>query len=174
MKGLSRRTASKPASASQRKQRFLETVDMYFGGDFYAYTQAYYRTIAENANKYNPTFFGHFDLVTKYNEGGKFFDESHPRYRKAALEALEALLPLGKPFEINTGAIARGLRITPYPNPFILKEIHDLGGNIILSGDSHSASALLCGYDIATELAKQAGFTTALTLTNSGWQEETL
>ncbi len=154
--------------------RFLETVREYFGGDFYAYTEAYYRTLAETANKYDPTFFGHFDLVTKYNEGNKYFDEGHPRYRHGALEALHTLLAAGKPFEINTGAISRGARLTPYPAPFLLKEIHDLGGRILLSGDSHSAKSLLCAYDKAAELARACGFTAALTLTNTGWQAEKL
>jgi histidinol-phosphatase (PHP family) len=152
----------------------LETVKNYFGGDHYAYAECYYRAVAETANQYDPTFFGHIDLVAKYNEGGKHFDEADPRYVKAALEAVEALIPTGKPFEINTGAISRGLRVTPYPNPFILKEIHDLGGKIVLSGDSHSASSLLCAYDKATALAKFCGYTTALTLTPTGWQEEQL
>ena len=55
-----------------------------------------------------------------------------------------------------------------------MKEIHALGGQIVLSGDSHSAQGLLCAYDKATELAKFCGFTTALTLTPTGWQEEQL
>ena len=152
----------------------LQTVADYFGGDHYAYAESYYRAVAETANKYDPTFFGHIDLIAKYNEGGKHFDEDHPRYRKAALEAVEALIPCGKPFEINTGAISRGVRQTPYPNPFILKEIYRMGGQIVLSGDSHSAEGLLCAYDKATALALSCGFTTALTLTESGWKEEAL
>jgi histidinol-phosphatase (PHP family) len=146
----------------------LETVRDFFGGDHYAYAERYFQAVAETANKYDPTFFGHIDLVAKYNEGGRYFDESHPRYRKAALAAVEALISTGKPFEINTGAISRGARITPYPAPFILKEIHDLGGKIILSGDSHSAQSLLCAYDMATELAKSCGFDTAMVLSPAG------
>ena len=153
------------------EQVMLETVEKYFGGDHYAYAASYYLAVAETANKYDPTFFGHIDLVAKYNEGGKYFDESHPRYRKAALEALEALLPAGKPFEINTGAISRGARITPYPAPFILKEIRAHGGHILFSGDSHSAAGLLCAYEQATELARSCGFDTAMILSNEGLQE---
>ncbi|MBE6944036.1 MAG: histidinol-phosphatase HisJ family protein [Ruminococcaceae bacterium] len=146
----------------------LETVEQFFGGDHYTYAENYFRAVAETADKYDPTFFGHIDLVAKYNEGGKYFDESHPRYRNAALEAVEALLPTGKPFEINTGAISRGVRVTPYPAPFILKEIHDLGGSIIFSGDSHSAESLLCAYEQATQLARFCGFDTAMVLTSEG------
>lgn len=156
------------------EETMLETVRDFFGGDHYAYTEQYFRAVAETANKFDPTFFGHIDLVAKYNEGGKHFDESHPRYRKAALEAVETLISTGKPFEINTGAISRRCRTTPYPAPFILKEIHDMGGKIILSGDSHSAHSLLCAYDLATELAKSCGFDTAFVLSPDGLREERL
>lgn len=149
----------------------LDTVRNYFGGDHYAYAQSYFRAVGETANKHNPTFFGHIDLVSKYNEGGKYFDESDKRYRNAALEAVEALLPTGKPFEINTGAISRGVRTTPYPAPFILKEIHDMGGKIILNGDSHNAASLLCAYTQATELAIFCGFTAATILSPEGLRE---
>ena len=152
----------------------LTTVREFFGGDHYAYAKSYYRTVAETANRHNPTFFGHIDLVAKYNEGNKHFDEGDKRYRDAALEAVEALLPTGKPFEINTGAISRGVRTTPYPNPFILKEIRNMGGKIILSGDSHAASGLLCAYEQATQLAKTCGFTTAMVLAPEGLRETKL
>ena len=152
----------------------LSTVNQFFGGDHIAYAKSYYAAVAETANKFDPTFFGHIDLVAKYNEGGKYFDESDSRYQKAALEAVEALIPTGKPFEINTGAISRGVRKTPYPAPFLLKGIRDMGGRIILSGDSHSARSLLCAYDLATELAISCGFTTACILTPEGLGETNL
>ena len=152
----------------------LTTVRDFFGGDHYAYAKRYFHTVAETADLHDPTFFGHIDLVAKYNEGGKYFDESDKRYRNAALEAVEALIPKGKPFEINTGAISRGVRTTPYPAPFILKEIHDQGGRIILSGDSHTAEGLLCAYEQATELAKSCGFTTACVLSPDGLREARL
>lgn len=157
-----------------RETYTVETVEKYFGGDYYAYAQRYYETESAYANVHDPDFFGHFDLVTKFNEGGKFFDESHPRYRKAALEALEQLLSHGKPFEINTGAISRGCRKTPYPAPFLLKAIKDMGGKIILSSDCHSKHGLLCAFSEATELAKSCGFTTACILTPEGFGETNL
>ncbi len=152
----------------------VETVEEFFGGDWYAYTEAYYQAEAELANRHNPDFLAHFDLVTKFNEGGKYFDESHPRYRKAALETLHYLLELEKPFEINTGAISRGYRVTPFPAPFLLEEIRKAGGRIILSSDCHTKDGLLCAFPEASELAKSCGFRTAVTLTPGGFREESL
>lgn len=157
-----------------REDYAAETVEKFFGGDWYACAEAYYQAEAELANRHDPDFFGHFDLVTKFNEGGKYFDESHPRYRKVALETLHYLLELEKPFEVNTGAISRGYRVTPYPAPFLLEEIRKEGGRIILSSDCHGKDGLLCAFPEATELAKSCGFRTALVLTPDGFREENL
>ena len=57
---------------------------------------------------------GHFDLVTKFNEVSMFFDENDPRYIEAWQKAMLKLLPKVKRFEINYGAVNKGLRSRPY------------------------------------------------------------
>ena len=158
----------------EAERTMLYNVETHYGGDYYSYAEHYYQVLTDTVLKYNPTFIAHFDLITKFNEGNKYFDESHPRYRKAALDALHELIKAERPFEINTGAISRGYRTTPYPAPFILKEIHDLGGKIILSGDTHACDGLLCEYEAATKLAKDCGFTTAMVITKEGLKETPL
>ena len=96
---------------------FDRAVREYFSGDCLAFARAYYRREAEAAGKTGCDIVGHFDLITKFNENGCRFDESDPRYRSAALEALEALMEKDVIFEINTGAISRGCRTTPTPPP---------------------------------------------------------
>ena len=90
---------------------------------------------------------GHFDLITKFNEGNKLFDEECPRYLDAAFAALDELLKTGRPFEINTGAISRGYRTSPYPSAEIQAYIKEHGGRFVLSSDAHSADALAYGFD---------------------------
>lgn len=158
----------------EAERTMLYNVETHYGGDYYAYAEHYYQVLTDTVLKYDPTFIAHFDLITKFNEGNKYFDESHPRYRKAALDALHELIKAERPFEINTGAISRGYRTTPYPAPFILKEIHDLGGKIILSGDTHACDGLLCEYEAATKLAKDYGFETAMVITKEGLKETPL
>ncbi len=156
------------------EESMVRAVESHYRGDYYAYAEDYYLTLANTVLKHDPTFIGHFDLLTKFNEGGKYFDEFHPRYRNAALDALQTLAKAGKPFEINTGAISRGYRATPYPAPFLLRALREMGGKIVLSSDAHTCDGLLCGYEKATELAKTCGFTTAVVLTPDGFREERL
>lgn len=114
----------------------------YFEGDIYALAEEYYRTVAEVAEKTNAHIIGHFDLITKFNEGGRLFDETHPRYIAAWQAAADRLMKSGKPFEINTGAISRGYRTAPYPAGPIRDYLRSHGGKFLLSSDSHSAGTL--------------------------------
>ena len=122
------------------KQR--EGVEKYFGGDWYAFTEAYYATMARVAEVTKCDIIGHFDLVTKFIEQSPDFDVRHPRYVKAWQEAADALLKTGKPFEINTGAMFRGYRTSPYPAKEIREYIRAHGGKLILSSDSHSKDTI--------------------------------
>ena len=70
--------------------------------------------------------------------------------------------------EINTGGVSRGYRTTPYPALFLLREWKAMGGRIILTSDSHSASTIVSGYGQAAELARAAGFERSSILTRSG------
>lgn len=125
---------------------FRHAIDKLYGGDVYALCEDYYRS--ETALCDIPfDIIGHFDLVTKFNENGVFFDETHPRYVAAWRQAADALLKTGRAFEINTGAISRGYRTTPYPAAPIAAYILEHGGKLILASDSHAADTLLFGFD---------------------------
>ena len=121
-----------------------------------------------------PTILGHLDLVTKFNAGNRFFDEDSPRYRAAALEALHAADPWATLLEINTGAVSRGYRKTPYPALFLLREWRRMGGRIILTADAHSADAVVFFYEGAAELARAAGYGSSVLLTAAGDVERPL
>ena len=128
------------------REVFTNTAKTYYDNDFYRLAEDYYATVAR-LGELCPDIIGHFDLITKYNEGNALFDAEHPRYLSAAYAAVDALLPLGVPFEINTGAIARGLRTSPYPAPPILRYILAHGGKVILDSDSHTMQNVAFGFE---------------------------
>ena len=90
---------------------------------------------------------GHFDLISKYIESGVELDIDDTRYINAWKRAADSLVSSGKLFEINTGAVARGWRSTPYPDIRIIDYIKQNGGRFILSSDSHSADTIAYGFD---------------------------
>lgn len=129
-----------------------------FSGDFIALAEEYYAAVGGVAEQTGCQIVGHFDLIAKFNEGDRLFSTVHPRYRAAALEALERLVRRDVLFEINTGAMARGYRSAPYPAPELLREIRALGGRVLITSDCHQAENLLTGFREARELAMACGF----------------
>ena len=116
--------------------------ERFFGGDIYALVEEYYRTAADVVRKTGANIIGHFDLICKFNEQTPLFDEQHPRYRAAWQAAADALLNTGVPFEINTGAIARGYKTVPYPSGEIQAYLRARDALFVLSSDSHDVGTL--------------------------------
>ena len=152
------------------KAEYLTTHANVLGG-FLPLVQQYYESVAQIVSVTDCDIIAHFDLVTKFNEPHPLFSPEEPAFRRAALDAVDALLPYDRLFEINTGAISRGYRVTPYPAPFLLKHIAQRGGRILLSSDAHDISGLLFQFDQSAQLARSCGFSTVWTLTTSGFVE---
>ena len=131
-------------------------VDRFGGADRAA--EAYYHRVREIAALAGAQIVGHFDLLLKFNERFPLYDTASRAYRDAAHAALEALNAAGKIFEINTGAISRGWRRDPYPEPALLRRLHSLGGRICISSDAHRAEHVAFGFAEAEALAAACGF----------------
>lgn len=137
------------------EEYMTETVNEFYGGDFHAYVKDYYKNVVKVGLKYPNCIIGHFDLVTKFNEGEKHFTYDK-KYFDIAFNAIEMLQ--GRVFEINTGAMSRGMRTEPYPHKVLLKHICEVGGEVIVTSDCHSKENLLFGFETAYETAKKCGF----------------
>lgn len=147
---------------------FEEGLQTIFGGDKTALLRAYYETVAENALRElscpegSVRVLGHFDLITKYNKGMRFFDENDASYQKIAMTALEKVLssPKGRELfiEVNTGVMFRAGKDYPYPAPFLLRQICRMGGKMVINSDAHCTEFLYAGFDKAAKLLYEAGF----------------
>ena len=139
------------------KEDLLSLTECYFDGDFDRLAERYYACAADVLRKTKADIVGHLDLITKFHDSLQFSESSV--YLRYAYEAVHTLIPYGKPFEINVGAITRGYRKTPYPSDALLREIHACGGSIIFTGDCHDRRYLGKCFDVAVEAAKRCGFT---------------
>ena len=148
-------------------------VKKYFGGDYMQYAEAYYEFQKGILRKTRGQIVGHFDLIAIFNDQEKYIDEADPLYMDYARKAASAIvedfvnnkrggdLPhyfpeelgeiidkTGLPiFEINTGAMAKGRREIPYPAPFIIEHLADLGVPMVLNSDCHDRDFLDYGFD---------------------------
>ena len=148
---------------------YKNMIDTHFGGDGLAFAKEYYRQIAWVPDFADVDILGHFDMCTKHRNFANFFDSECKEYKNAALEAVEALAGRVKLFELNTGAIARGLRNTPYPAPVIIQEMRKKGFGVVISSDCHYVEKMDCYFKEAAELLKSCGYTEKYILTKDGF-----
>ena len=136
-------------------------------GDKLELARRYYDEVARHAETGLFSIQGHFDVISKFG----LFDDGDAAYEKIALEALDAVLDRVPYIEVNTGAVYRGLRQTPFPAPFLLRRIRERGGKLILSGDSHTAAAVDFFFRETEKALKELGFTSLYRLRRSGFEE---
>ena len=135
-------------------QQQKDCIEKAFGGDVIAMAECYYTMVCEHVKKWNPTFVGHFDLITKFS----LIPEDDKRYQEIAREALKEVIKTCPYIEMNTGAISRGWRTAPYPGAYLLDTLKDAGGQVLLNADSHHIDNLTTFFDESVEMLKNAGF----------------
>ena len=139
------------------REDFVNSVNTAYNGDFYGFCEDYFETVGNVYEKTKAHIIGHFDLVTKFNEGNCLFDTAHPRYVSAWKKAIDKLLKTPAVFEINTGAISRGYRTEAYPSNEILEYIRQAGGKVILTSDSHNTKSLCQSFERYEKIALELG-----------------
>jgi len=146
------------------------TVVNLFDGDWIKMSKAYYTRLVEFICKSKPDIVGHFDLVTKYNEGNRFFSEDSQEYQKVAVEAVDKILSECENiiFEVNTGAMYRAGKTVPYPAPFIMEHLKSKNAKITITSDSHCTESLDFAFDRAADYCKSFGFTKNTVITSEG------
>lgn len=160
-----------PFAVDDEASKFDARVAADAGGDARLVWRAYYRELCALIEAGGFDILGHLDLVVKNNRGGRHFDEGDPAYRAAALEAARLLAGRGIVAEVNYGGMARGKTDAPYPAPFILRELCELGVPATLSADAHAPAHLASHREAAREAARAAGYRSVAVLTKGKWIE---
>lgn len=150
-----------PIDDSEQSQR--NAVERYYGADYTGFARDYYALVGKITQGARCDVIGHFDLITKYNEGDRLFDTSCEAYRRLALEAIDAIFEDGNAhpiFEYNTGAISRGHRTSGYPAEFILDYLSQRYRgrySFLINSDAHSKENLLFGFEEARSILLRYG-----------------
>ena len=118
-------------------QVLVNACNTLFNGNWSELYALYYNTLYKVSLMKNVDIIAHFDLITKFNEGDILFSTSKQSYKDAWKACVDALLKTNAAFEINTGAISRGYKSTPYPSIEIIEYIKTRQARFVLASDSH-------------------------------------
>ncbi len=129
-----------------------------FGGDVLAMAENYYSNFCGYILRRKPDIVGHFDLITKFEEVKDYGLLKNDAYNKIAAKYLTEAIKSGCLFEVNTGAISRGYRTTPYPSEDLLHILKKNDAKLILSSDSHHATTVDYHFEESKRLLRDIGF----------------
>ncbi len=146
---------------------FLEAKEAF--GSFRSLIESYWEEVIRFMNVSDYSILGHIDLVTKFVEKEGWDFESYSWYKDGAEAVVEEAKKRGKIIEINTGAISRGYRTTPYPSSFILDRIKEKEIPITVTTDCHNRFNLSCGMKEAKEMLRGKGFKEYMLLGDDGF-----
>jgi len=135
---------------------FQKCMDL-FDNDVVRFADEYYKAFCKYISVSKADIIGHFDLITKYDEPDMKF-LSNEKYFETAERYLKEMLKKEMLFEVNTGAMVRGLRSAPYPHERHLYTIKKNGGRVILSSDCHRREFLDGYFAEARALLRDVGF----------------
>jgi len=150
-------------SAEQQKNCINDAFD----GDVFEFSKHFYNMVAEQAALVKPDIIGHFDVINKFS----IMPENDEKYINIAKNALKETAKYCNVFEINTGAIARGIRNKPYPNEVLLKLLLEIGGEFVINSDCHNPKFLDCYFKESAELLKNIGYEYFLVFTGNGFDK---
>ena len=142
-----------------------------FDGDFVALSTQYYAHFCEYILARKPDIIGHFDLVAKYLEVEPSMLTDAEKYAAVAEKYIALATEANCLFEVNTGAITRGLRTTPYPAENLLRILKKKGAGLVLNADSHAKDTLDFAFDEAKKLLMKVGFTHTFVLYNGRFEK---
>ena len=116
-----------------------------------------------STTSYTTKFDGTFPLL---------FNFDTDKYRDLALQALHAARERCDIFEVNSGLMGRGQKTVPSPEPFLLKELKNIGGKVCVTTDCHSTEFVDLCFDDVLELLLSVGFDSIVVLTDHGFEEQ--
>lgn len=134
----------------------------------------YYSAFCDYILKRKPDIIGHFDLLTKFDEKKEPIFLGSEKYHEIAEYYVKKALTADCFFEVNTGAMARGMRTAPYPHERLLHIILKNGGKLVLSSDSHEIKTLDFEFENTRLLLKDIGFNCVYALFDGEFQKDLL
>jgi len=118
--------------------------------------EAYFETTEAMAKSGKFDIVGHLDLIKVF----KFMPKQD--VRSLAKNALQAIKKSNMVLEVNTAGIRKPIGEL-YPSRALLEVAYELDIPITFSSDAHAVDQIGLGYDLATIVAKEIGYTQAAT-----------
>ena len=134
-------------------------------GGLEALAKRYYESVARMIEALRPEVVGHLDLIRK--NGRNYGQLDTPAIRRSARQALEVIRRHDSILDLNTAGYRKGLGC-PYPEPWLLRQAHEMGIGVCFGDDSHGPGQVGAGIEEARLYLLDNGISEIRTLAKEG------
>ena len=133
--------------------RFLKYYDKFENTD--EIYMNYFKTMQAmiSSERFHFTTIGHFDLPKKF----KILPNNKELIMKEGIKALEMAKERGVVIEINTSGLRKPIK-EQYPSKEFIKEMFNLGIDVVLGSDAHHPNEIAYEFELITTLLKRIGY----------------
>lgn len=142
-----------------------------FSEDIQQVVSRYYELTRQMLQEDCPDILGHMDKIKMHNIKGNYFVETAPWYQQEVFQTLETAKATEVIIELNTRGLYKKKTREPYPSPWVLETIYQMGIPITLNSDSHHPSDIDKFYTESAELLHQIGFRELRIFYNNSWED---
>lgn len=152
------------------RKEFQQGLEEIYKGDIQHAVTRFYELSRQMLEEDCPDILGHMDKIKMHNSQGNYFSESAAWYKKEVMRTLETAKSSGVIIELNPRGMYKKNLGDPYPSPWILKEIYQMGIPITLNSDSHHPKDIDRLFTESAQLLHEIGFRELRILFDGTWQ----
>lgn len=149
-------------------------IQKYYNGDIQKAVQRYFHLERKMLRSCKFDILGHPDLIRKQNSESILFNEEDDWYKKEVIKTAQVIADANVCVEINTGGMARGYMKSPFPSPFFLEQLYNLGVPVTINSDSHAKDTIDYWFEQAVQYARDAGYRELTYFTKEGIQKQSI
>ena len=138
-----------------------------FGNNENKMLRAFFNSVNELIEQ-KPDILAHLDLIKKFNNGNRFFDENGQVFESLVIETLALAAEKEVIVEINTRGWYKGNSNRFYPDQRFFKKAKELKVPLTISSDAHHPSEFKKGLKEVSELLVQQNINEIYCLTKKG------
>jgi histidinol-phosphatase (PHP family) len=163
-----------PWEADGNHWKFATGLLEIFDGDIQNAVTRYYELTRQMLETDCPDILGHLDKIKIQNHFFKYFSEQETWYRDEVKKTVDVIADSKVIVEVNTRGLYKQKTSTPYPSPWILKQMKEKNIPVMINSDSHRPQEIVAAFNEAALCLLEVGYSTVKVLYDGEWQDQSL
>lgn len=152
-------------------EEFNKGFELIFNNDIKKLVKDYYGNVISMVENDPPDIIGHLDLIKKFNNNNKYFNENDDWYQEIVKEVIMVISKGECIVEINTRGFYKGITKEYYPGKWIVEQCLEQNIPITISSDAHNAIDTDNSFENAASFLLDIGYKNINIFNEEKWLE---